>query len=114
MIGVDKILNMVELAIYSGHVEGEQPVSVLVTAPIEAGKTEVVNKYDKNAGCLSLSDATAFGIMRDYGQAIINREVRHLIIPDLVKPMSRGKDTVHSFIAYLNSLIEEGILRVST
>lgn len=28
--------------------------------------------------------------------------------------MSRGKDTVHSFVAFLNSLIEEGVVRIST
>lgn len=114
MIGVDNILNLLELVIFSGHVKGEQPVSLLLTAPVEAGKTELVLSFAQNDGCVALTDATAFGIMRDYGDAIKNRGIRHIIIPDLVKPMSRGKDTVHSFIAFLNSLIEEGIVRIST
>lgn len=114
MIGVDKILSVIELTIYSAHIDGEPPVSVLVTAPIEAGKTDTVMKFSPNLGIVVLTDATAYGIMRDYGQAIINKEIRHLLIPDLVKPLSRGKDTVHTLIAFFNSLIEEGIYGVST
>lgn len=114
MIGVDNILNLLELVIFSGHVKGEQPVSVLLTASVEAGKTELVLKFVQNDGCVALTDATAFGIMRDYGEAIKNGGIRHIIIPDLIKPMSRGKDTVHTLIAFLNSLIEEGVYRVST
>ena len=114
MIKTGKMLNLLELVVWSGHVAGEQPVSALVTAPPEAGKTEIIMKFAGNKGCVALTDVTAYGIMRDYGQLIINKEVRHIIIPDMVKPMSRGKDTVHTLIAFLNSLIEEGVLRVST
>jgi len=114
MIQVDRILNLLELVVWSGYIKGEQPVSALVTAPVEAGKTDVIMKFAQNEGCIALTDVTAYGIMRDYGQAIINKKVRHLIIPDLVKPLSRGKDTVHSLIAFLNSLIEEGVYRIST
>jgi len=114
MIGVDKILSVIELMIFSAHIEGEQPVSGLVTAPIEGGKTETVIKFSPNDGCVVLTDATAYGIMRDYGQAIINKEIRHIIIPDLVKPTSRGKDIVQTLIAFFNSLIEEGVYRIST
>ena len=114
MIKVDSILNLLELVVFSSYIKGEQPVSVLVTAPVEAGKTELVLNFAQNEGCIALTDATAFGIMRDYGQLIIDKKIRHLIIPDLVKPMSRGRDTVHSFIAFLNGLTEEGIVRIST
>jgi len=114
MIGVDDIVNLLELVVFSGHIKGEQPVSALVTAPVEAGKTELVLKFAQNKGCVALTDVTEFGIMRDYGQAIIKGEIRHLIIPDLIKPMSRGKDTVHTLITFFNSLIEEGVLRIST
>jgi len=114
MIGTDTIIKLLELVVLSGHIKGEQPVSVLVTAPVEAGKTEIVMKYSQVSGCVALTDVTAYGIMRDYGQSIIAGKVRHLIIPDMIKPMSRGRDTVHSLIAFFNTLIEEGVLRIST
>lgn len=114
MIRVNKILDILELVVWSGRIKGEQPVSALVTAPPEAGKTELVLKFAQNDGCVALTDVTAYGIMRDYGPLIREGKVRHLVIPDLVKPLARGKDTVHNLIAFLNSLIEEGVVRIST
>jgi hypothetical protein len=114
LIKLQKITELLELAIYSGHIKDEQPVSALITAPPEAGKTELVMKLAQNDGVIALTDCTAFGIMRDYGKAIRERKIRHLIIPDLVRPMSRGKETVHSLIAFLNALVEEGVMRIST
>lgn len=103
-----------ELTFYSAYLKGEAPVSALITAPPEAGKTETVMAFADNEGIVILNDCTAFGIMRDYGDAIREKKVRHLVIPDLVRPLARGKDTVHSLVAFLNSLIEEGVLRIST
>jgi hypothetical protein len=114
MIGINTILGLLELVVLTGHIRGEQPVSALVTAPPEAGKTSMVMKFVPNEGLVVLTDCTAFGIMRDYGKSITQGRVKHLVIPDLIKPMSRGMDTVHSLVAFLNALIEEGVISIST
>ena len=114
MIGIYTILGLLELVVLTGHLKGEQPVSPLVTAPPEAGKTSIVMKFVPNEGLVVLTDCTAFGIMRDYREAITQGRVKHLVIPDLIKPMSRGKDTVHSLVAFLNALLEEGVMSIST
>jgi len=114
VIGINTILQLLELVVVTGHIRGERPVSVLVTAPPEAGKTSMVMKFAQNQGLVVLTDCTAFGIMRDYGQSIAQGRVKHLLIPDLIKPMSRGKDTVHSLVAFLNALVEEGVVSIST
>lgn len=114
MLGVDKIIKILELVVFSGHIKGEQPVSALVASLPEAGKSEMIMKLADNEGCLVLTDVTAYGIMKDYAKRIAEKEIRHIIIPDLIKPMSRGKDTVHSLIAFLNCLLEEGVMKMST
>ena len=114
MIGINTILGLLELVVLTGHIRGEQPVSALVTAPTEAGKTSIIMKFVSNEGLVVLTDCTAYGIMRDYGQSITDGRVKHLVIPDLIKPMSRAKDTVHSLVAFLNALIEEGVISIST
>jgi hypothetical protein len=114
LIKLEKPSKLLELVLLSSYIKGEQPVSVLISALPEAGKTELVMKFAQNKGCVTLSDCTAYGIMRDYKEKIIKREIRHLIIPDLVKPLSRGKDTVHSLIAFFNSMVEEGVMGQST
>jgi hypothetical protein len=114
MVGVDNIIKILELVVFSGHIKGEQPVSAVVASLPEAGKTEMIMKLMDNEGCLVLTDVTAYGIMKDYAKRIAEKEIRHIIIPDLIKPMSRGKDTVHSLIAFLNCLLEEGVMKMST
>ena len=114
MIKVKHIRLIIELAIWSAYIKGEQPVSVLLAAPVEAGKTEILLLFSESQGVAVLTDATAYGIIRDYGKLIADKTVRHIIFPDLIKALSRGKETVHGFIALLNSLVEEGVLRVST
>ncbi len=37
MIRVNKITSILELVVFSGHIKGEEPVSAMVTAPVEAG-----------------------------------------------------------------------------
>jgi len=114
MIGIDTILGLLELIVLTGHIRGEQPVSAIVTAPPEAGKTTMVMKFVPNEGLVVLTDCTAYGIMYDYGESITRGRIKHLVIPDLIRPMSRGRDTVHSLVAFLNALIEEGVMSIST
>lgn len=114
MIGIDNIIKLLELVVLTGHIKGEQPVSALVTAPVEAGKTNMVMMFTENEGLVVLTDCTAYGIMSDYGKLITEGKVKHLVIPDLIKPMSRGRDTVHSLVAFFNALIEEGVVSIST
>jgi hypothetical protein len=40
--------------------------------------------------------------------------VRHILIPDLLKPLSRKESTVKTFVTLLNALVEEGVASVST
>jgi hypothetical protein len=61
-----------------------------------------------------LSDATAHGLERDYLPKIEAREVRHIILPDLLMPLARKQTTVRTFISFLNALVEEGVASAST
>jgi hypothetical protein len=61
-----------------------------------------------------LTDLTAFGLERDYLGKIEAGEIRHILIPDLLKPLSRKESTVKTFITLMNALIEEGIASSST
>ena len=61
-----------------------------------------------------MSDVTAYGIEWDYLPRVESREIRHIIIPDLLKALSRKESTVRTFVTLLNGLIEEGVSSVST
>ena len=73
-----------------------------------------MKKFIVNKNVAYLTDVTAFGIERDYLPKIEAGEIRHIIIPDLLKPLSRKESTVKTFVTMMNQLIEEGISSAST
>jgi hypothetical protein len=106
---------MVTLNLLTAYVKNvPKPNSLLIIAKPESGKTEVLKKFIANKNVAYLSDVTAFGIERDYFSKIESGEIRHIIIPDLLKPLSRKESTVRTFITSMNGLIEEGIASIST
>ena len=44
MIGVNRVHDIMELVVWSGYIKDEPRVRSLITAPVEAGKTELVLK----------------------------------------------------------------------
>jgi hypothetical protein len=112
---LDALIDMLRLVIMSAYIRNvPTPVSLLIISRPESGKTEVMKKFKINKNIAYLSDVTAFGIQRDYLDEIERGEVRHIMIPDLLKPLSRKASTVNTFITFMNSLIEEGVAAVST
>jgi hypothetical protein len=112
---LEPLLEMLRLILYTAYIKGiPKPNSLLIIARPESGKTEALKKFTVNKNVAYLTDVTAFGIQRDWLAKIEAGEVRHIIIPDLLKPLSRKESTVNSFITMLNSLIEEGISSMST
>jgi hypothetical protein len=113
--GLDALVDMLTLTILTAYVDNvPKPNSLLIIAKPESGKTEIMKKFAINRNIAYLSDVTAFGIQRDYADQIQRGEVRHLMIPDLLKPLARKASTVNTLVTFLNSLLEEGILATST
>jgi hypothetical protein len=73
-----------------------------------------MKKFGPYKNVAYLSDVTAFGIQRDFLSKIESGEIRHIMIPDLLKPLARKESTVNSFITMMNGLIEEGVAAMST
>ena len=108
------IIETVKLAVYSGYVEGVRPVSLLITASVGAGKTEITKKFKTVKGLAFLTDTTAFGITRSLLPELKSGMIKHIIIPDLITPLSKQRYTVTSLIAFLNALIEEGVVQIQS
>ena len=114
MIGTEDIEKLIKLSLFSAYLDGEKAVSLLITARVESGKTELVRKASECARVLYITDLTAWGIQRKYLKQISDGEIRTLIIPDLITPLSKQSSTVETFISFLNNLIEEGVSEVQT
>jgi hypothetical protein len=115
MIDVQDLEMVIALTLCSGHLAADKPVSLMIVSDkCEAGKTSALEKFSKSDGIAYLSDATAFGLWRDFHKQIASGELRHILIPEMISPLSRNSDTVNSFISTLGSLIEEGIVEIHT
>lgn len=115
MIKTYDLEKIFSLALYSAYVAREKAVSIMVISErCESGKTEVANKFYGNRGVATLSDVTAYALWRDFKRQIEDGSLKHLIIPEFLAPLSRKAETVGSFIATLQMLIEEGIMEIHT
>ncbi|MEM5867222.1 MAG: hypothetical protein QXG39_04815 [Candidatus Aenigmatarchaeota archaeon] len=107
------ITEILKRVVASGFVKNAYPLSAILIAPVGAGKTTQLKKIAFNKNILALSDVTPYGLSKLLPE-IKARDVRHLIIFDLVEPFSRSRTIVNNLIGFLNSLIEEGIFRIQT
>lgn len=116
MLKTKQLEHLVKLTLLTPYIKGERPVSILISARVESGKTELIRKaaLGPKQGIIYLNDLTAYGLQTKYLDSIVNGKIRTIIIPDLITPLSRSPDTVKTLLAFLNSLIEEGVCEVQT
>lgn len=107
------VIDILKRIIASGFVKNARPLSCILIAPVGAGKTTNLLKFSTNKNIMALSDITPYGLTKLLGEIRL-KGIKHLIIYDLVEPMSRGRASVNNLIGFFNSLIEEGIFRIST
>ena len=114
LIKVEPLKKIIECALISPYIKNEKPISLLIVAKPESGKSSIMKQYRENKGIVYLSDCTAYGITRDVLPKIVSGEIKTIMIPDLITPLSKQTKTRQSLIAFLNSLIEEGVAKITT
>lgn len=115
MVKLEKIEEIIKLALYSAYLKGEeQPISLLLQCEPETGKSVEVLKMRYIEGIICPTDMTAYGILKQYGNDILMKKIRHIIIPDLILPLGKRFDISENFQNFLQCLIEEGVMEVRT
>jgi hypothetical protein len=104
----------IECTLISPYIKNEKPISLLIVAKPESGKTSAMKLYRQNKGIVYVTDCTAYGITRDILPKLVSGEIRTIMIPDLLTPLSKSTKTRQSFVAFLNNLIEEGIAKITS
>jgi hypothetical protein len=113
-VHMENLKKMIEVSLISPYIMGEKPISLLIGAKPESGKTTALKGYRKNRGVVYMTDCTAYGIQRDLLPKLVSGEIKTLMIADLLTPLSKSAKTRESFIAFLNNMIEEGIAKITT
>jgi hypothetical protein len=114
LINTEYLEYIIELVLWSGYIQNADPLSLIISSLVGAGKTELIKLYRKCQGVKFLTEATAFGIKEQYLDDISIGKIRHILIGDLLTPLSKQKKTRDDFIAFFNTLIEEGVGSVHT
>jgi hypothetical protein len=112
LVKIEPLQKLIECAIISPYIKGEKPISLLIAATPESGKTAALILYSKVKGVTILTDATAHGINQHIVPRIKSGETKTIIIPDLLTPLSKQTKTRRGFIAFLNNLTEEGVGKI--
>jgi len=114
LINTAQLEKTIEATLISPHIQNERPVSLLIIAKPESGKTAMLKQYRQTKGVFYMTDCTAYGITRDVLPKIVSGEVSTLMIADLLTPLSKAVRTRESFVAFLNNLIEEGVAKITS
>jgi len=114
LVHAELLKKMVEASLISPYIKNEKPISLLIVAKAESGKTSTIKMYRENKGIVYITDCTAYGITRDLLPKLVSGEIKTLMIPDLTTPLSKSFKTRQTLIAFLNNLIEEGIAKITT
>jgi hypothetical protein len=114
IVELDALEEAVIAVLFSAYVKDEKPLSLLIVAKPESAKTAVLKKYRDNKGIVYLTECTAYGLTRDILPKIVTSEVKHIMIADLITPLSKSTKTRQGLIAFLNNLIEEGVAKMTT
>lgn len=112
MIGLIPIRVLLELAVWASAVAHEDnPPSILLVAKPESGKSSLISNLNHSHYTKVITDATAWGLANEVVLPMIRDriEVRLLLIPDLMTPLARGRDSAASFLAIMQALMEEGV-----
>lgn len=109
MLGVEMLREFVASVILTGRLKNYDPVSALLVAAPESGKTSIiVERSTKNVW--PLTDVTGRGLI----DICKNRpEISHLALLDLVTIMSHKKSVNSYTFGILNSMTEEGIRSIA-
>lgn len=113
-VGHTKHMDILEETIRSvlltGHLAQHDPVSLLLIAAPESGKTSLVLRNGIKSA-VYLTDVTGRGVQKICQR---NPSVRHIVINDLIAVTAHKQSVSNYTIAMLNSMTEEGITNVVT
>jgi len=110
LIGMELLTELVRTVLISGRVFGCDPLSLLLLAAPESGKTSVVLE-EPCESAFPLTDVTGKGIQH---LCTMQPQISHIILNDLVAVQSHRPTVNHFTLAMLNAMTEEGIMAIAS
>lgn len=110
MIKIEILKDLIKTILYTGYIEGEKPLSVMFVGKVGSGKSEIINQFKLNDNIAYFSDLTYMGLIKLLSD---NPNIKHIAIPDFLKITMKKKSTMDNVVSAFNSLMEEGLEKIS-
>jgi hypothetical protein len=105
LVGMHFIREIVETVILTGRLKEHSPVSLLLIASPESGKTSVVLEKECS-GVVAVTDVTGRGLQE---LCRMKPEITHIVINDLVAVAAHKASVSKYTMSMINAMTEEGI-----
>src|SRR5271156_355656 len=107
LLRLEPVLEIIQAAIWTGRLSDEKPVSIMLVAEQESAKTETLKYFRGTSTLRFVSDLTSRGLI-PYKKDIETGTIRHIVLLDVVRIISHGRNIADRTLQTLASLMEEG------
>jgi hypothetical protein len=111
LIGTRILDDIIETAIYTGHVADSIPVSLMLVGPSGAGKSKTLLKFMGDMLHRS-DDLTSSGLQDIIKSDEKDQCITHIVLPDFNAPLSHKPSTSTLLVANLLTLMSDGTARI--
>lgn len=107
LLRLEPILEIIRASIWTGRLSDEKPVSIMLVAEQESAKTECLKYFRGTPSIRFVSDLTSRGLV-PYKKDIESGNLRHIVLLDVIRIISHGRNIADRTLQTLASLMEEG------
>jgi hypothetical protein len=111
LIDVDDLIKLVNLAILTGRIKNAKPISMLLIADTETGKTQILEVFMNLKSVIWANDLSAHVIVDEVASQV-EKGKTHVLVPDLLKVLGHQKVVTRNTMTMLNAIMEEGLKNV--
>jgi energy-coupling factor transporter ATP-binding protein EcfA2 len=111
LIGTAPLEQLIETAIFTGHLYDTVPISLMLIGPSGAGKSKLLLKFE--GAMLHRSDDVTSSGLQDIMQADEKEQtITHIVLPDFNAPLSHKPATSTLLVANLLTMMSDGTARI--
>lgn len=111
LIGTRSLEEIIETAIFTGHLAQTVPVSLMLIGPSGAGKSKMLLKFQGNMLHRS-DDVTSSGLQNIMQVDEKEQAITHIVLPDFNAPLSHKPATSTLLVANLLTMMSDGTARI--
>jgi len=114
LIEVEPLKEIIELSIQANFLKPFIPINLLLIAKPETAKTTILSLTSKKDFVYYTNEITAKMLIEQVLPLAQRKEIKCLVIPDLLNCIEKQKATRQQFLNFIKSAIEEGITQIQT